>query len=171
MNPLLAFHYGSHPDHRDRTLAEILKQDDFWLEVTHDYIQWLFPLREMSRVNLHAPLVDNKTAAAFRGDELLRSHLLASYQRMLAFFGLRRLPDGEVVKSPAWDERKREWFTHDSHNSLRITRMLKSLALLGLEEEARAFQRALAGLCASEKDCQVNKTSQAFWREAVHGDN
>ena len=102
---------------------------------------------------------------------MLRQHLLASYQRMLAFFGLRRLPAGDVVKSPAWDERKREWFTHDSHNSLRITRMLKSLALLGLEDEALAFQRALADLCASEKDCQVNKTSQAFWQEAVPGDN
>lgn len=167
MNRLLAFYYGSHPDHRGRTLAEILKQDDFWLEVTHDYIQWLFPLREMSRVNLQAPLADEKTVEAFRSDELLCQHLLASYQRMLAFFGLRRLPDGMVVKSPAWGERKREWFSHDSHNSLRITRMLRSLALLGLEDEARGFQGALADLCASEPDCKISQTSQAFWREAV----
>ena len=43
MSQLLRFYSGSHPDHRGRMLAEILKQDDLWLELTHDYIQWLFP--------------------------------------------------------------------------------------------------------------------------------
>ena len=108
MNRLLAFYYGSHPDDRGRMLAEILRQDDTWLEISHDYIQWLFPLSEMSRVNRDAPLVDAATAQAFRNDELLRGHLLAAYLRMLSFFGLQRLHDGRVVKSAAWDERKHD---------------------------------------------------------------
>ena len=66
MNPLLAFYLGSHPDDRGRMLDEILRQDDFWLEVTHDYVQWLFPLDEVSRANARAPLVDGPTRDHFR---------------------------------------------------------------------------------------------------------
>ena len=61
MNQLLAFYLGTGTDHRGRTLAEILRQDDLWFEITHDFIQWLFPLNELSRASLHAPLVDGAT--------------------------------------------------------------------------------------------------------------
>ena len=167
MNRLIGFYLGSHPDDQRRMLAEVLRQDDLWLERTHDYIQWLFPLAEPSRVNPDAPLVDAATAATFRQDALLRRHLMASYLRMLNFYGLRREADGAVVKGPNWNERKTDWFTDDSHNSLRITRILKCLKLLGLEEEARHFQRALATLCVEEPDAGINSTSQAFWRQSV----
>jgi len=43
-------------------------------------------------------------------------------------------------------------------------------ALLGLAGEARGFQRALADLCATEPDCDVNCTSRAFWQEALAGE-
>jgi hypothetical protein len=165
MNRLLAFFLGSHPDDRGRMLAEILQQDDLWLERTHDYIQWLFPLKEPSRVNPDAPLVDLSTAKAFQEDELLRLHLMASYLRMLRFYGLRRMEDGEVVKGANWDVRKTNWFTNDSHNSLRITRILKCLRLLGLRAEAGHFQRALARLCLEEPDAGISSTSQGFWRQ------
>jgi Opioid growth factor receptor (OGFr) conserved region len=167
MNRLLAFYLGSHPDHQGRMLAEILKQDDLWLELTHDFIQWLFPLREVSRVNRNAPLVDNATARFFREDALLQRHLMAAYLRMLAFYGLQRQADGEVQKGQNWHERKPDWFTEDSHNSLRITRMLKCLTDLGLAAEARSFHRALSRLCAAEADCDIDPTSQDFWRDAV----
>jgi hypothetical protein len=35
MNKLLAFYSGGAPDDRGRLLAEITRQDDLWLEVTH----------------------------------------------------------------------------------------------------------------------------------------
>ena len=53
MNQLLSFYYGSHPDHRGRMLAEIVPQDDDWIEQAHDFIQWLFPLNDLSpRANM-----------------------------------------------------------------------------------------------------------------------
>lgn len=165
--PLLAFYLGGQPDNRGRMLAEILRQDDLWLEVTHDYIQWLFPLAESSRVNPHAPLVDARIARTFASDDLLRRQLMAAYLRMLKFFGLRRETSGEILKTANWSDRKGDWFTRDSHNSLRITRVLKSLALLGLPDEGRELQRALANLCRTEPDCDINRTSQAFWRDAI----
>ena len=57
LNRLLNFYLGGAPDDRGRTLAEILRQDDAWLESTHDFVQWLFPLDRPSGVNPSAPLL------------------------------------------------------------------------------------------------------------------
>lgn len=166
MKPLLAFYYGSHPDDRGRFLAEILRQDDLWLEVTHDYIQWLFPLSEHSRVTPWAPLVDPEIASAFQLDSLLQDHLLASFGRMLSFYGLRR-EAGPVIQGENWVERKHNWFTQGTHNNLRITRILKSLSGLGLRHEAQAFLACLTELSESEPDCGVGETAYRYWNEAI----
>jgi hypothetical protein len=94
MNQLLPFYIGSHPDHQGLMLAEILRQDELWLETTHDYIQWLFPLADLSRASRHAPLLDNATVEAFATDEVLRQHMRAAYVRMLRFYGLKASPAG-----------------------------------------------------------------------------
>lgn len=41
---LIAFHRGEGIDHKGRYLSEIWALSPFWLEHTHDYIQWLFPI-------------------------------------------------------------------------------------------------------------------------------
>jgi len=166
MSQLLRFYFGSHPDHRGRMLAEILQQDDLWLEMTHDYIQWLFPLADLSRASAHAPLLDDATIAAFKSDELLRNHMRAAFVRMLAFYGLKVTREG-IAKSRNWESRKAEWFTENTHNSLRLTRILRSLFALGFTWEARTLQAALELLCATESDCGIDTTSRRFWIEAV----
>lgn len=166
MNKLLAFYYGGFPDDHGRLLAEITRQDDLWLEVTHDYIQWLFPLREISKVTPSSPLIDNQVFAAFHEDELLRRHLLASFIRMLSFYGLARR-GGIVVKGANWDERKSNWFTEGTHNNLRITRILKSLSTLGLRAEAESFLNALNTLRQSEPDCGIGDDAYKFWNSAL----
>lgn len=167
-DPIVGFYRGIYTDDRGRDLEAILAHDDTWLEATHDFIQWLFPLAEGSRVNAEAPLVTENTVNAFQGEETLRSRLLASYARMLAFYGLQRSPDSTVQKAASWPTRKRIWFTRDTHNSLRITRILKCLTLLGLDRDARAFHAAFAALCATEMGCGIHAMSRAYWRSAIH---
>ena len=166
MNQILSFYYGSHPDHRGRTLAEMLKQDDYWLEVTHDYIQWLFPLSDLSRASSHAPIIDNKTRDTFRNDEILQKHMRAALVRMLRVFGLT-FNGATLSKAVNWHERKSEWFTAHTHNSLRITRILKSMTLLGLQKDAAAVLAGIEALCVNETDCGVSEQSRKFWREAI----
>lgn len=166
MNPLILFYIGSHPDSRGRLLAEILEQDDYWLEVTHDYIQWLFPNKDKSRVTPGAPTVTKVVEEAFLNDEILRRHLKASFNRMLAFYGLVDTGNG-IEKSDRWERRKANWFVEDTHNNLRITRILKCLSLLGLEGEARKFHEALVRLVDTEEDCGVGELAQRHWAEAI----
>ena len=166
MNKLLGFYCGSHTDNHGRMLAEILKHDDDWLEACHNYIQWLFPTKEISRVTPDAPILDEETIEAFKTDEVLRNHLRAALIRILAFYGLELTPD-RIIKGPNWAARKSNWFTESTHNSLRITRILKCLYSLGLEVEAKAFQSGLLSLCESESDCYIDKIAMNFWRNAV----
>jgi hypothetical protein len=166
MNQLLAFYLGTGPDHRGRTLAEILRQDDLWFEITHDFIQWLFPLNELSRASLHAPLVDGATLHAFQADPLLRDHMRASVGRFLRFLGLSF--DGESLRpGPNWPKRRPEWFDTNTHNSLRVTRVLKSMTLLGLSAEAAKLGEGFEALCAAEAGCGVSAESRAYWRQAT----
>ncbi len=166
MTPLLAFYYGSHPDNRGRFLAEIIGQDDFWLEVTHDYIQWLFPLTEYSRANPSAPILTSGDIKAFLDDDLLRVHLRAAFVRMLRFYGLA-IVNGAITKAENWNDRKTNWFTAPTHNNLRITRILKNLTTLGLHEDAQAFLTALENLIATEPDCGVPFQSLTIWRSSI----
>lgn len=147
-------------------LAEIVQQDDYWLEHTHDYIQWLFPLDAISRASSHAPIVDGATVKAFHSDELLRKHMRLCLVRMLKFLGLRF--DGKTLeKAINWNQRKGDWFTTDSHNSLRITRILKSMTLLGLKQDAIALHAGLDALCQGESDCGVTDETRNLWGLAI----
>jgi len=166
VTPLVAFNLGEAPDHRGRFVGEILQQDDDWLEATHDYIQWLFPLREPSQAVPGSPVVDAATRDAFLGEDCLREQLRANLQRMLAFYGLA-WQDGRVVEAATWGARRRNWFTHPTHNNLRLTRIIRSLSLLGLDAEARALQHGLDALQAAEPDCGVGATAVTYWREAL----
>lgn len=166
MNRLLAFYSGIGPDHRGRYLRDIVRQDDRWLETTHDYVQWLFPLREPSGVLPSAPLIDAEVAAAFAAHERLRQTLRANFLRMLSFYGLDDR-DGRIGKGSNWAERNADWFTRPTHNNLRITRMLKCLCALGLRSDAQRWEAGLEALRTSEPDCGVGATAFDYWRNAL----
>src|SRR4051812_28735953 len=107
------------------------------MEAVHDFIQWMFPLREASRFNPDAPLVTEADIEAFRADPALRDSLGRSFGRFLAFLGLA-IEGGRVVESTDF-ARKRDVWRYSNHNWLRISRVLTSLRILGLEDESRAF--------------------------------
>ncbi|MDP2155722.1 MAG: opioid growth factor receptor-related protein [Sulfuricella sp.] len=164
--PLVNFYLGTAPDDHGRTFDAILAHDDEWLEYTHNFIQWLFPLTSISGANPTAPTLDAAQIAEFRGNPALRIQLLRALDRMLGFYGLARTPD-RINKAPDWEQRKSLWFTHPSHNHLRITRILKCLNTLALEQEARIFYDSLVALKKIEPDCGIPSTAFAYWANAV----
>ncbi len=85
---------------------------------------------------------------------------------MLAFYGMR-ISEGQITKAENWDERKHNWFIRDTHNNLRITRILKCLMALGLENEAWHFFTALKSLVESELDSGISPTSIRYWTAAI----
>jgi Opioid growth factor receptor (OGFr) conserved region len=146
-DPVVTFYSGG-KDNRGRTLEQILEWPDAELEARHDYIQWVFPTEAPSAVNPRAPLVTTATRAAFQATPALRERLGRALDRLLRFYGMRREADAgsgvRVVLDPdRFSQRAPHWLHASNHNHLRLTRIMQSLAALGLGAEARALQRCL----------------------------
>ena len=115
------------------------------MEAEHDYIQWLFPLREITLHNPNAPIVNDSGIEAFTNDPLLRRNLLQSLSLMLRFYGLV-MNDAEgrnIVIILADKSRNSVWLRKYNHNYQRLARILKCLMIFGFEEYAGALYECL----------------------------
>jgi hypothetical protein len=164
-DPAVAFYSGG-VDHRGRTLDDILAWDDADLESVHDYIQWVFPTRQPSGVNRHAPLVTPITVESFTADTRLRARLRRAFERMLRFYGLRQTSEGIDPDPARFAARARIWLHRGNHNHLRLTRIMESVATLGLPDEARALQRCLLDRVAPTSG-HVSPATLEFWKRSV----
>ncbi|WP_030073658.1 opioid growth factor receptor-related protein [Halomonas alkaliantarctica] len=161
---LLAFYYGEGHDHKGRHLDDIWALSSFWLEHTHDYIQWLFPIPEAGRFNGFAPLLTPKIQAAFEHEARLRQHQQRSLDVMLAFYGLQR-DDSVITAQPTLSIQTHNWLKAGGHNHLRITRIIRSLALCHQPNLASALQHAV--IDNGTRHGVVSETSIQFWRNAI----
>ena len=178
--PFLVRFYDSNikaKDAKGRTLTSITSWNDDQLEYHHDYIQLLFPLPEGSPFNPSAPVIDRTTFDAFRSRNDLKHYLRTALNRILRFYGFDfshnlshnpghepSPPDYKVVKAPNFDRASRNWVRKFNHNHLRITRILRSLRVLGLEREAKGFFEALKGVFEGGR---ISEKSMMFWTRAV----
>lgn len=160
-------------DRRGRTRSSIIAWSDDELEYHHDYIQLLFPLPEGSPFNPSAPVIDEATFYAFRSRLELQTQLHASLHRMLHFYGFRFASETgsgghsqslQVLNGSNYSEASRNWVRRFNHNHLRITRILRSLRVLGLEKEASEFFKALKRVYEEGK---IGQKSMMFWTRAI----
>ncbi|KAL9123443.1 MAG: hypothetical protein Q9187_000013 [Circinaria calcarea] len=169
--PLVRFYDPSiaEADVRGRTLDSILAWSDEKLEAIHNYIQTLFPLPEKSEY-ASAPIIDKATFEAFRSRPELQARLRNAFVRVLRFYGFV-LTDKhgqlDVVPgrnpSPAY----KNWVRNFNHNHLRITRIIRSLRILGLEEEAKAFFAALTDVYEQQYPGRIGPRSMMYWKRAA----
>ena len=168
-NPhITGFFGGQQPDGEGRFLRELQIWPDERLESVHDFIQWMFPLTEPSPVNPDAPVLDEETIAVFHARPDLRDALRTSWLRMLAFYGVE-LSEGRVTRAASFNQKSANWLWPNNHNHLRITRILKCLRLLGLDEESRVFFDCLADIYASERRKPrpaITERTFEFWQHA-----
>ncbi|KAM5145505.1 uncharacterized protein ACMZJ9_012839 [Mantella aurantiaca] len=109
------------------------KYDYNRLEMNHSYIQWLFPLCKPG-INPKAKPLTQYEIERMKTDKEVIGRFLNAYELMLGFFGIK-LKDkrtGSVERDRNYRERF-ENLNNYTHNNLRITRILKCLALLGYE--------------------------------------
>ncbi|MBP0494598.1 opioid growth factor receptor-related protein [Pararoseomonas indoligenes] len=147
--PIHAFLRGDGRDGRGRLLTEVLAFDNGRLEAVHDFIQWLFPLREASRAVPGSPVMGEDEAAAIRADPKAQDGLRAALERMARFYA-------------GTDH----WLARFDHNHLRITRIITAVRdLLGREEAARFHAGLLARVGAAGGP--VNAESLRHWERAL----
>jgi hypothetical protein len=191
-NVLISFYSGQTRDSEGRWLSDILNWTDETLEYEHSFIQWLFPLPEFSMVNPNAPLINRDVFAAFHTTPELMARLKKSFIRMLGFYGFQLtdvvdekglpvvgsliillpflrilfLTSSQIVKSPAFRHKSKNWLMMSNHNHLRISRIIRCLRILGLESEAIAFYNTLSAVTTGKTQI-VSCRSADYWRRAA----
>jgi hypothetical protein len=105
------------------------------LENSHNYIQWLFPLGERSEYYYDAPCITTQFIKKYAADGSIQDNMRKSLNLMLGFYGFV-LSGPSIQLSDDFGARSAGWITEQNHNYLRITRILKSLKIFGLESEA-----------------------------------
>jgi len=167
--PLVAYYRGRRPDGGGRKISTIHAWGDAQLEQTHDFIQWLFPLTEPSAVHPEAPVLDDQQIRQFRSDPDLQATVLGSLETMLRFYGLVCDADPHrptIAPAARFERRRSRWMKPGNHNYLRLTRIIKSLHLLGLAPYADALFACLDKLYRSYVD-QIGPITYAYWAEAA----
>lgn len=145
---IAAFLEGEGPDGRGRTVFDVLAMDNAALERNHDFIQWLFPLREPSRAVPDAPVLTDAEVEAIRHSGMAQIALAAATDRMDAFYRATH-----------------DWLTPNDHNHLRITRIIRSLRLLVGDDQADAFRAAVLARVEATR-APVSARSRGYWTTA-----
>ena len=145
---IVAFLEGEGTDASGRTLFDVLAMNNAALEQTHDFIQWLFPLREPSRAVPDAPVLTDDQVEALRDSAMAQIALAAATDRMEAFYRMTH-----------------DWLMPNDHNHLRITRIIRSLRLLVGDEPADAFKAAILSRVEATR-APVSARSRGYWATA-----
>lgn len=149
---------GEESDKYGRNIREIWDYDEKLLERSHDYIQRLFPTTEKS-IFENAPVIDPKKDKNKINNKIIKENMKKSLNVMLDFYGF----EYKNTIQPKSDA-KFKWISKKNHNYLRITRILTSLRIFGLEKEAKDFYQALI-LLSKEKN--IDEVSLQYWKNAM----
>jgi hypothetical protein len=174
MSRIVDFYRGETLHPSGVSIDTIWGWNDRQLEVSHTYIQWLFPLREPSRAVPGSPTITEAEARLFRNDHDLRERVLRSFRLMLGFYGFVMKPAADPASGPTiapaddFETKSRRWLTPSNHNHLRITRILRSMVLLGLKREAVEWFAALQRVYVANADI-IGPTTYEYWHDAVEG--
>ena len=145
---VVAFLEGEGPDVAGRSVFDVLAFDNATLERTHDFIQWLFPLAEVSGAVPDAPVLTADDIAAIQASGLAHCALAAATDRMDAFYRTTH-----------------DWLMPNDHNHRRITRIIRSLRLLVGDAQADAFRDAILAR-VEETRAPVSVRSRGYWATA-----
>jgi len=146
MSRITDFLTGRGTDNAGRTIDDVLAMTDEQLETVHDYIQWLFPLREPSRHVPDSPVLTAEDIILIRKDQMAQTHLNQATWRMKMFY-----------------RGTTHWYAPGDHNHQRITRILRSLRLLTSDTRAVWFYQDVA------LHRSVPSKTRYLWNTAVWG--
>ncbi|GEM_PF-700076 len=167
---LFSFYRGIEPNNNGVSLDQILGWDDFQLESVHNYIQWLFPLEKPTAYNPTAPILDAITIRAFCEDTALKAQLLRSFRRMLTFYGLQMNEATKTIsRAPTFNARACVWLINPAghHNFLRISRILRSMHILGHPDYSASFLTIMRDITHREGNGIIPGATLSFWENAA----
>ncbi|RDJ35423.1 MAG: hypothetical protein DWQ19_11445 [Crenarchaeota archaeon] len=173
MSKIIDFYDDIGKDSSGRAFVDVVSFGFDEMEACHDYIQWLFPLREPSQFNPEAPLLTDEDIKRFKvgfKEYLDRApNFEGAVDMFLSFLGFEWVwskGKNYFKLSPNWEERKYTWAEELNHNHLRITRFLSCLTLLGWRAVAEDLLDFIKET-AEQKGFVLNSKSVEYWEGAL----
>ncbi len=169
MSDLLEFYTNAKPNPDGLYLKDIWNFSDWELENRHHYIQWLFPIELKSNHNDTCLQVSPSEINEALKSRDFQENLFHSLLLMENFWGFKvkhkfhqEKPAG-VIK----DYNAKNWVTLYNHNYIRITRVLHSLKVFGLEEEANELFNYLESEVYSHNSHSIGSQTLEYWKSAI----
>uniref|UniRef100_A0A6C0BEW5 Opioid growth factor receptor (OGFr) conserved domain-containing protein n=1 Tax=viral metagenome TaxID=1070528 RepID=A0A6C0BEW5_9ZZZZ len=104
----------------DRNKDTIFEYNNIMLESSHDFIQWMFPTITPSKFNINAPVLTFQDLRNLRDDPNVYKTLLKFAKKMITYWCI-------------FDEDKNNSIILNTHNSLRLSRMIDCLGIYGFD--------------------------------------
>lgn len=141
------------------SIDDILGFDDAALESVHTYVQWAFPNAALSRAQPGAAsAVFTETAAtAMMQDGEVRRKVDAMTRKMLKFWGIVWEFNTEGYAFIEDEGRFRSKLRDGDHNTLRLTRLLSFLRMVGRDELVDGLR------CVLLLNCPESHRSLRIW--------
>lgn len=122
------------------------------------YIPWLFPVSESSKWNIEVPVFNQEDASFFRSHTEIQEKYLKSFDTIIGYFELVR--EGNTLKPTEVLQHRHYWLRNVGHESKKISRIIRSLALCGQPELAKNLQQTAIALgkskgCASAEALRI----------------
>ncbi|KAI0884567.1 uncharacterized protein GGS22DRAFT_188776 [Annulohypoxylon maeteangense] len=157
----------SAPNTSGHRLEEILSWDNDRLSNERGYTCWLFP------VAFGSDLLDQQTIIYIRSQNAILRNFRASFTRMMFFYGFDvswdQKDESRLVISYAQDNRDafKRWLKDADHNHSRIARMLISLRVFCLEQEALTAYESFLTINGNFGS-PVSNASLQLWTHSVN---
>lgn len=154
--------YGAKP--HGHSLAEIIDFNRGTFDTDHFFVQWLFPNRAASPVNIAAPVLTDLHVRAFQALPELRASVDLASAKFLAFLGFREVADGfEQIYD--YEKGVQYWLRPLDHNHRRISRFLTFHCEIGCKDKAVALLAHLEGALAAAGLSHID--ALPYWRAIV----
>ncbi len=131
-------------------------------------IQWLFPTDLGSNPN--APVLTNDQIRDFQQDPVVQEKMERAFNAMMSYYGLNYSRINQnVVPAANWDEQKSLLLGmvpigETNQEFLRISRILRSLSLMGHYDRSNAFIDFLTDLQEGEGNLAIDSETMRHWK-------
>lgn len=157
-NVIIGFLKGEIADPFDRMFEDILNFEDAEMEKCHQWIQQIFPLHEMSKHASTYPILTPEIVKDAKQHPEIISNLHKAKDRFEKFLAIGNYED---------IDKQRKWCKHRNHNLLRITRVIRSLRLFGMEKEAKELYN---NAIVTANRFGVSIVTILYWQKALKDD-
>jgi hypothetical protein len=131
---IVDYFLGKCQDYSGKTINDFLSMNNEDLESKSDWVPFIFPSTDKSANFPNAPILDKDSVEIFRGDPLLKELVRQTTNHYLKFLNSTY-----------------KWRNTADSSHIRITRMIRFLATIGMLEEATKVSKWCIGRSAASK--------------------